>query len=676
MNNINIALAYINGTENPLKVFCNLFIYVLNKADNQKLRIDEVKEALTKEFGLKVPNHIIKACARVLKNNNEVQILNSGEGYKFLKSNFDIKKFSDELLQRKIREENLINDLQEYLTEVGVELEIDEARECFVDFLISSNYAYNLFENGSVMDMGLNEKKISKEWYISQYIKKVEKEKNSQFYYILDIVQGLMIYVGLCQFSDYNQDKEEKFRGTSFYLDTKMMLRYLGYSWPELVQETRELVDLIRKEQQGNICIFQHTYQEIASALSNEIHALEYGDEENYELECFRKINSYKKDRFKLDLQKLERKITEEEKIEISEDEDVTVDKNKRYNLNCRKLSDYIHGSYPKWKANTVYNDVNSINQINIKRKGNYNIKFGGKNKLPIFVTTNYPLITCCKKFLKDEYKKEGREFVFDNLPIIADSALMYRLWLPKASRITDNMPALSLARIVHTAQQENEIFYTKFRNAIKDFKEYDDITLDDLSETYSSKLFEITAKNAEGNYENFTEEILAQSLEEFVTIQTSKKDKEIDALKLQVQNKNNENLEKKEELIKAYTKIFLKNRSIVCKCLCWLSRYWWLLSAVLIVGITQILNYLPTGKKDSPIYISWFFGALLLSKPYVVKILDKIVNKKVDIVTNCLKKCAQRSLINSFEKKSDENERKYREDIIEASFKILKIEL
>ena len=120
--------------------------------------------------------------------------------------------------------------------------------------------------------------------------------------------------------------------------------------------------------------------------------------------------------------------------------------------------------------------------------------------------------------------KKEGREFVFDNLPIIADSALMYRLWLPKASRITDNMPALSLARIVHTAQQENEIFYTKFRNAIKDFKEYDDITLDDLSETYSSKLFEITAKNAEGNYENFTEEILAQSLEEFVTIQTSKK--------------------------------------------------------------------------------------------------------------------------------------------------------
>lgn len=675
MNNINIALAYINETDNPLKVFCNLFIYVLNKADLQKLRIDEVKGALIKEFGLKVPSHIIKACARILKNNNEIQILDNGEGYKLLKSNFDIEKFSEELLQRKIREENLVNDLQEYLTEVGVKLEIDEVRKCFVDFLISSNYAYNLFENGSVMVVESDEKRISKEWYISQYIKKVEREKSIQFDYILDIVQGLMVYVGLCQFSDYNQDREEKFRGTSFYLDTKMMLRYLGYSWPELVQETRELVDLIRKEYKGDICIFQHTYQEISSALSNEIHALEYGDEENYELECFRKINSYKKERFKIDLLKLERKITEEEKIEISEDVDVTVDKNKRYNLNCKKLNDYIRESYPKWKANTVYNDVNSINQINIMRRGNYNIKFGGKNKLPIFVTTNYPLITCCKKFLKDEYRKEGREFVFDNLPIIADSALMYRLWLPKASQITDNMPALSLARIVHTAQQENELFYAKFKAAIKDFKEYNNITLDDLSETYSSKLFEITAKNAEGNYENFTEQVLAQSLEEFMTIQTGKKDKEIDALKLQVQDRNNENLQNREELIKAYTKISLRNMSLVCRIFLVLSRYWWLLSAVLIVGITQILNYLPTNMNDSTIFISWILGALLLVKPYFVKILDKVVNKKVDVVTNYFKQCARRSFVNSFDKKSSEKEREYKETIIEASFKILKIE-
>ena len=674
MNNINIASAYINETNNPLKVFCNLIVYVLKKAEVQKLRIDEVKEALIREFGLKVPNHIIKACARILKNNNEIQILDNGEGYRFLKSNFDTEKFSEELTRRKIREENLVDDIQKYLKSVGLELETDETRKCFVDFLISSNYAYNLFESGSAVGVENAEKQISKEWYISQYIKAEERKKSSQFDYILDIVKGLMIYIGLCQFSDYSQDREEKFRGTSFYLDTKLMLRYLGYSWPELVLETKELIDLIRKDYGGIICIFQHTYQEIVSALSNEIHALEYSEEENYELECFRKINSYKREKFQLDLLQLEKKITNEEKIEILDAIDIT-DKNRRYNLNCKKLNDYIHECYPKWKANTVYNDVNSINQINIMRKGNYNLKFGGKDKLPIFVTTNYPLITCCKNFLKDEYRSEGKEWVINNLPIIADSALMYRLWLPKASQITNNMPALSLARIVYTAQQENEVFFTKFKSTIKEYRGYSNITLDELSEVYSNKLFEIVAKNAEGNYENFTEQVLALSLDEFVTLQTSKRDKEIQTLQLQIKDKENENLKNEEKLVKAYTEISLKNISLPCRLFALLSKYWWLISAVIIVIATQFLNSPPLNIVAPTKYIAWLFGGLLLFKPYLIGILEKLVDKKIDVITNYFKQHAQKCFIDNFEKNASENEKKYKDVIAAASFKVLEIE-
>lgn len=675
MNNINIALAYINETDNPLKVFCNLFIYVLNKKETQELRIDEAKEALLKEFGIKVPNHIIKACARILKNNDEIQILKNGAGYKFLKSSFDTKKFEEELLQRKIREENLIGDIQAYLKEVGITLNFDEVRLCFVNFLIDSNYAYNLFEKESAISIKDDEKKISNAWYISQYIKKVEREKSSQFNYILDIVQGLMIYIGLCQFSDYYQDKEEKFRGTSFYIDTKMMLRYLGYSWPELVQETRELVDLIRNEYKGRICVFEHTYQEIFSAISNEIHALEYGEEENYELECFRKINSYKKEKFKLDRLKLHEKIVETEKIEIVAEVDVINDKNKRYNLDCKKFTDYIQACYPKWKPNTIFNDVNSINQINVMRRGHYDIKFGGKNKLPIFVTTNYPLIACCRKFLREEYRKVGRDFGYDNLPIIADSALMYRLWLPKASKITDNVPALSLARIVHTAQQENEIFYQKFRVGIKDFKEYENITLDDISETYSSKLFEITARNAKGNYENFTEEVLAQSLEEFLTIQTSQKDRQIKELEAEVEDKNNDNERQKKELIDAYVRIHTDQIPLACKMFCKLSKYWWLISAVLVVMITQVFNFLPTNIDNFARGLSYLLSSLLLLKPIIVKLIDKIFNKRAEIITRYFKHCAQKSFVKNFEKKSNEEEQEYKDIIIEKGYAILKIE-
>jgi len=677
MNNTNIALAYINEMGNPLKVFCNLLIYVLSKGDNQTLRIDEVKEAILKEFGLKVPSHIIKACTKILKKNYDIEILKNGGGYKFRKSNFDIKRFESELIQRKVREENLIKDLQEYLTEMDIELTIDEARKKFIDFLIASNYAYSLFSNGSTESIKFDRKIISSEWYISQYIKKIEREKSSNFDYILDIVKGLMIYIGLCQFSDFNQEREEKFRGTSFYLDTKMMLRYLGYSWPELVEETRELVDLIRKDYKGNICIFEHTYSEISSALSNEIFVLKNGGQENYELRCFRILKKYRKEKFEIDLKKLEDKI-KEEKIEIKQDVDIKTDKNLHYNLDYNAFCEYIHENYPNWKENAIYNDVHSINQIHVMRRGNYSKIFGGKQKLPIFVTTNYSLIASCRKCLRDEYQKKEKDFVFDNLPVIADSALMYRLWLPKASQIKNNMPALSLSRIVYTAQQENEAFYVKFKAMIKDYKEYNNITLEDLSEVYSSKLFEITAKNAKGNYENFTDEILAQSLEEFIAIQLSQKDEEISELKTQVQDGEKEKINDREEWIEVYTEKFLKNRLLIGRIFCFISRYWWLLSGVLVVVISELLNHF-TNQASSIVLFSRIIGILLFLKPYFLKVLDKLANKKVDRVTAYFKHLAQKSLDKSFDKifdsKSNKRALEYKEDILNKSFKILKIE-
>lgn len=674
MNNVNIALAYINQTENPLKVFCNLFVYILYKSDAHKLRIDELKAEFVKQFGFKLPNHILKACARILKNDNEIEILKNGEGYKFLTTSFDVERFENDLLQRKIREENLIQDLKEYLERLDIYWEIDEVRERFVNFLIESNYAYRLFEKGTVVDRGYDGKKISDGWYISQYIKKIESERSIQFDYILEIVKGLMIYIGLCQFTDYNQDKEEKFKGTEFFLDTKLVLRYLGYSWPELVQETRELVELIRKEYKGKILIFRHTYLEVESALSNEIYVLKYGGDENYELECFRKIKHHNKEKFELDLLQLERTIEEAEKIEITDGVEISREENTKYNLNIEEFAGYIKERYPQWKSGTVYNDVDSINQIHVMRKRDYSCRFGGKNKLPIFITTNYPLITCCREYFKKLNDEEGRGYVYNFLPIIADSALMYRLWLPKASRITNNMPALSLARIVNTAQQENEIFYQKFKTGIKEFERYSNITIEDLSETYSRKLFEIVAKNSAGEYENFNEQVLAQSLEEFMEIQSSEKDKEIGGLKIQVADRDDIIREKDENLIQAYVKTYTSTVPIECKILRCLSKSWWLVTAILVVIIGQLLKNIVSIGTVTQIG-SWLIGGLLLLEPFAIKIIDKFLNRKISYIEKFFLEMARELYISNFDKKSNEQERVFKEEILERSFQLLGFE-
>ena len=670
MNNTNIALAYINEMQNPLRVFCNLLIYVLYKDVNNSLRIDEVKDAILKEFGLRVPSHIIKACAKILKKNCEIEILDNGGGYKLLKPSFSIDKFEEQLATRKILEENLITDLHKYLSEMNIELTFSEAQSRFVDFLIDTNYAYALFNDGSTDAIKIDKKGIGNDWYISQYIKKLEREKNSKFDYVLEIVKGLMVYIGLCQFSDYHQEKEEKFCGTSFYLDTKMMLRYLGYSWPELVEETKELVDLIRKEYKGNLCISEHTFEEILSALNNEIYVLENGGNENYELQCFRTLNNYKKEMFEVDRVKLEDKI-KEENIEIKNDIDIKTDENIRYNLDYKAFTQYIHANYPKWKENTIYNDVHSINQIHILRRGNYTKSFGGKQKLPIFVTTNYPLITCCRKYLKEEYQKKGKEYNYDNLPVVADSTLMYRLWLPRASKIKENIPALSLSRIVYTAQQENEVFYSKFKNAIRNYSSYKDITLDNVSEIYCSKLFEITAKNTKGEYENFNDEILAQSLEEFITITSNQKDEKINTLNMFIQDMNEEKLKDKEEWINIYTEKFIKERPLVSRFFALLSKSWCLCFGGLIVLFEEYINHFSLRNPSLVILII----IIQILKPIFVKIMKNSFNKKIDIISEYFKKIARDDFKKNYERKSSGKALEYKEKILQSCFEKLKIE-
>ena len=73
---------------------------------------------------------------------------------------------------------------------------------------------------------------------------------------------------------------------------------------------------------------------------------------------------------------------------------------------------------------------------------------------------------------------------------------------------------------------------------------------------------------------------------------------------------------------------------------------------------------------------LSWIFSLLLFLKPFIVKILDKVINKEIDIVTKYFKRCAQKSFVKNFDKKSNEKEQQYKDIIIERGFKIIGIDV
>lgn len=232
MNNRNalISLAYIETSDNPLQVFCNFILYLLLKAPEQTLRADILKDCLQDEFGISMPQQIINNCVRLMEKRGEVAKLPHGAGYKIEKTSFDIDKFEKTRLELHEHEEKLLQSLIEY---VGVHYKKiwsnAEAKEYLSTFLDKEGYGAELFLKKK---LELDQSHASSSLYIGRYISYLQRQDDSiESTYLNEVVYGMMVLQGIRQTGDYQQNYEQKFRGTVFYFDTKLVLRALGFSW-------------------------------------------------------------------------------------------------------------------------------------------------------------------------------------------------------------------------------------------------------------------------------------------------------------------------------------------------------------------------------------------------------------------------------------------------------------
>lgn len=72
---------------------------------------------------------------------------------------------------------------------------------------------------------------ISPSFYIGRYVDFIQRQTDSvEKTYLEEIIYGMMVLQGIRQTGDYQQNRQQKFKGTVFYLDTKLVLRALGFS--------------------------------------------------------------------------------------------------------------------------------------------------------------------------------------------------------------------------------------------------------------------------------------------------------------------------------------------------------------------------------------------------------------------------------------------------------------
>lgn len=199
------------------------------------------------------------------------------------------------------------------------------------------------------------------------------------------------------------------------------------------------------------------------------------------------------------------------------------------------KIKNYIKEKHPKWKDRAIENDICAINYINILRKGDYSVKYGGRKKLPVFITTNTALVWRMREYINiyGEEDKGVAAWKTNALPIITDNMLMCRLWLPRA-QANMTVPALTLARNAYAAQQVTPDFFEKMRKTAVDLKEKHRIDVINISTVRKEKFEELLIKKTAGDIDEMTVDVLATSMDELIKLETVNLNETIEELKNQ----------------------------------------------------------------------------------------------------------------------------------------------
>lgn len=571
-----VSLAYIETSKNPLQVFCNFILYLLLKAPNQTLRADEIKEQLQSDFGISMPHQIISNCTRILERKQEVIRLPHAAGYKIGDTSFDIDSFENTRQRFAEHENKLLNSLVEFVSsQYKQKWSEEEAKEYLSNFLDTEGYGTQLFLKKK---LELEQHYISPSFYIGRYVDSIQRQTDSvEKTYLEEIIYGMMVLQGIRQTGDYQQNRQQKFKGTVFYLDTKLVLRALGFSWKAQVDSVRETVRLLREKYDAEIGIFQETRTEVQNALSIAGRAFQkHRLIADGELKLYCELNPSEAKRLEDYADSLDALLERELGINSVTSIDKDDPRIKKYNIKTTEIADYIEAECG-WRRGAIDYDVKIIEQINAIREGDYSQAYGGKKKLPVFVTSNSKLAYTFREYISSN-EDEIQQWNTHNLPVISDNMLLYRIWLPFATEFTQ-LPSLTLSRFAYAAQSEGVVFYEKLRNTAAELEQTRNIDLINTTEVARRKIEDILLRESGGNLDSVTDEVVAASLDEYIRME-----------KLDLLQENRDLLRhsdmRDEQVVKLLGDSYANKIGVIDRALLFLAKWFWIIIAALLYGL------------------------------------------------------------------------------------------
>ena len=670
-----IAMAYVSeNANNPYRVFCEYIKYCIFSAHSESMTIDKIKDKLNNEFGLCIPNNVLLRCLKILSTDKII----SFDKYQVKKvGQFDIEAFDERRAEYKRIEATLLERLIRFVENYNRTWTLEFAREQLIKVLDKTGMAYNVFmkkddpidiDNSLLVDGEFsNDKEViyQDELFVGKFLMDIISTDNEYKDYLLKVCEGLMICVGTYQLPSNNEGNLQapRIKGTTFYFDTRLLLRLMGCAGDAAVEATKELVNMI-KSGGGNIYYYPHTLEEMKIAFQNAINSLKFGHvPDDHEMRAYvskiknaKAVLPIKKSNIENDLAKMG--IYQQQMGYYSEKDRL------RYGFDYKDLVSFMQDNV-KWEDKTIENDAMSIWETHMQRKGNYSEYCGTKNKLCVFVTSNAHLQSIALNYHKERTgEKAIASWNSNRLPVITDLRLTCRLWSPATQG--ERLSLLYLTSNVVAAQHPTKLYLEKVRELAceleREIQDYSGIA---LSEFFEDQVSDVLLEKTGGIDDNLNLSTLASSLSE-LTEWKAKEQEEItkrtaEELNWEKQKHDKQTMDIIEGAVDSYCKEF-GMRNYILKGV----KIWPVIASIILLILSGIVSV----KLES-------WGWLVTGGiPAGIKILESIfesnyVEKKI---LGFIVPWVENSFVNKIEREMKKAELVYKEEIIEKT--LLKIDV
>ena len=409
-------------------------------------------------------------------------------------------------------------------------------------------------------------------------------------------------------------DNKASLRKLNCYLDAAFILRVLGYKSDEENESAKELYDLLVKYG-ATINCFNHTFIEVRNILyyykininKNKEMTLEYFDKEKYSEGQVDLIISSLEDIFK------------DKRINIVDTPDFTKDRYKDV-IDVKTLEEKLTAHKEKHNQyinpNSITNDVNSVCAINMLRRGKKITKI--ENCTHIFVTTYQYLKSASREIMPELFDT-------DIGLVIDDLDLTTILWFKDFENNAD-LPKLRLVENALAATNASDEIMCKAAKIFESIKKDGSIrNLENVSNCLTKNY--LKSSGFVDSIKNDSELVTKESLLDFLT----KRDKEIESIKKELEDTKERNLKKelsiqKKFIVEAEQKAeadFNKNIKILK------TVYYILFFLILALGIYAIVySIITTGN---------FIIAAVLLLINIISLIDmasprsKFILRKID---------------------------------------------